>query len=243
MIGRRVMVEFPLDATKRAFFRGQIQKVSTMMRADADQTIHEIHYVVFEDGEEFWMNLKEQEAMGRVVWPPEETTAAEGEDAKPAASAATRRRKRAAPPAGATATRKRLATMYVSHTRRASDNASSSNNDTEQEALPDWLDDMKQWLITVPHGPQNKVSAEETAKKTMVMVRQLVQGHGRTYARWPNGVSFYKGIKVDLDFDFKRMYEEAQAFEEKYGKDKSSCVLRSPIKKLELYQEYRRNQS
>lgn len=146
LVGRCVMVEFPFDAEsgtkkrRQAFFRGKVQQASMMMRADKDQSIQQIQLVVFEDGEEYWMNLKEQQALGRVVWPQEEET--EDGHSKPAASAAVSR-KRTAPPSAATVSqepkkpypKKRIATMTAkpygwstSQRRRPNDDDSEDSN-------------------------------------------------------------------------------------------------------------------
>jgi hypothetical protein len=45
--------------------------------------------------------------------------------------------------------------------------------------------------------------------------------------------------KVDLTFDFGQMHDEAVRIEDTHGRDKGNgWLLKHPIRKLELYQEY-----
>ena len=70
-------------------------------------------------------------------------------------------------------------------------------------------------------------------------MRRLASGEGITYKHWPPGTVFYEGRCVDLSYDFNRMALEARNYENYYGKDKGhGWLLRHPIGKLKLYQEY-----
>ena len=49
------------------------------------------------------------------------------------------------------------------------------------EAAEGWLDDMSDFLETVPHGRNDKVVSADNARSVMKMVRILASGSGVTY--------------------------------------------------------------
>lgn len=110
----------------------------------------------------------------------------------------------------------------------------------ELENLPDWTDGMHNYLLTVPHGNSNRVVSEVNARAVMRQVAKLVAGVGITYHHWKPGTYFMKGTKVHLGMDFDGLYDDAVSMENTYGRDLGNgWLLRHPLKKLKLYQEYR----
>ena len=108
------------------------------------------------------------------------------------------------------------------------------------EDVPDWLDDMEEWLLTVPHGPGHKVVSEDNAKQVMRQVQKMVSGIGVTYHHWDGGTYFKRGVRINLKVNFSSLYDEAVEMEHIHGKDLGNgWLLRHPIRKLQLYQEYR----
>jgi hypothetical protein len=103
-----------------------------------------------------------------------------------------------------------------------------------------WMNEMEVWLKEVPHGNSQKVVSVDNARSVMRQVRRLALGEGITYLHWPVGTFFYKDTKVNLSFDFGQMHDEAVRIEDTHGRDKGNgWLLKHPIRKLELYQEYR----
>jgi hypothetical protein len=103
-----------------------------------------------------------------------------------------------------------------------------------------WMNEMEVWLKEVPHGASQKVVSVDNARSVMRQVRRLALGEGITYLHWPVGTFFYKDTKVDLSFDFGKMMIEAVRIEARHGRDKGNgWLLKHPIRKLEIYQEYR----
>lgn len=120
---------------------------------------------------------------------------------------------------------------------------------SDQEALAlqhldphkDWLNDMDLWLRTVPHGNGHKVVSADNARSVMNQVRKLVTGEGITYHHWESSVYFKKGISIHLGQNMEDLFQQAQDMEDRHGRDLGNgWLLRHPIRKLQLYQEFRR---
>ena len=112
------------------------------------------------------------------------------------------------------------------------------------QSLPDWLSDMEEWLTTVPHGNGYKVVSRDNAASVMRQVQKLVAGVGITYHHWPRGTSFKRGVKIHLGMKLNELYDEAVEMEATHGRDLGNgWLLRHPIRKLELYQQYRSSRS
>jgi hypothetical protein len=109
--------------------------------------------------------------------------------------------------------------------------------------VPDWLEDMEEWLKTVPHGNGNKVVSQDNAASVMRQVRKLVSGVGITYHHWSEGTFFKRGKHIRLNTKMEELYDQAVEMEQKHGKDLGNgWLLRHPIRKMELYQEYQLEQ-
>ena len=68
-------------------------------------------------------------------------------------------------------------------------------------------------------------------------VGQLVAGQGVRYGKWPDGIVFKENEAVRLSDDLYQLRQEAQKYEDDYGKDLGNgWLLRHPITKLMLYQ-------
>ena len=68
VLGKPVEILFEVDEGKRKeFFSGTIQQMNCALQDDKKFVV--THYVVFEDGEELWFDLSEQEEMGHLKWP------------------------------------------------------------------------------------------------------------------------------------------------------------------------------
>jgi hypothetical protein len=108
------------------------------------------------------------------------------------------------------------------------------------ESVPDWFDDMEEFLLKVPHGNGNKVVSGANARSVMNQVRKMVSGIGITYHHWSQGTYFKRGVKIHLGMDLNGFYDEAVAMEDAHGRDLGNgWLLRHPIRKMEFYQEYR----
>lgn len=105
--------------------------------------------------------------------------------------------------------------------------------------LPNWLDGMEEFLLTVPHGNANRVVSPDNAKTVMRQTRRMVAGVGIEYHRWEDGIVWKKGVKIDLSMDFDALFDEAVEFEAQHGRDLGNgWLMRHPIRKLQCYQEY-----
>lgn len=108
--------------------------------------------------------------------------------------------------------------------------------------LPNWLDEMENFLLTVPHGNAYKVVSRDNCRSVMRQVKRMVSGIGITYHHWNGKVAFKKGIKIHLGMDFNHLYQEAVSFENEHGRDLGNgWLMRHPIVKLQCYQEYCRD--
>jgi hypothetical protein len=109
--------------------------------------------------------------------------------------------------------------------------------------LPDWLEDMEEWLRTVPHGNGTKVVSSDNARTVMKQVRSLVAGVGITYRHWQEGACFQEGIKIHLGMDLDTLFDDAVEMENEFGRDLGNgWLLKHPIRKMQLYQYYRTHQ-
>ena len=118
--------------------------------------------------------------------------------------------------------------------------ASSRPRHQQQDSDTTWMDDMKIFLLTVPHGKTNKTINHDNTQKVMVTVRKLVSGEGISYHRWPKGKIFAKNEPISLmSTDFDELLIRAELWESKYGKDLGNgWLMRHGIRKLKEYQKY-----
>lgn len=243
VLGRRCMVLFREEEGRDRPYAGTVIAFKAELTNDG---VEREHYIHFDDDEKWWFDLDEQKQNERLWW-------SDVEDGKPPA------RKEASAKQAVAVTQEdeddeeeQDEEEYIEATPQKP-KAKKTRKEMEHVAVTperpwkvqrtlegnvSWIEEMKQWLLTVPHG-RGKVASEANAKTVLSKVRKLASGSGIHYAGWPEGITFYKGEKVDLSYDFDTMFEEAEQFEETYGKDKGhGWALRHPIKKLKLYQEY-----
>jgi hypothetical protein len=106
--------------------------------------------------------------------------------------------------------------------------------------VPDWLEEMEDFLMSVPHGHGNRVVGEANASSVMRQVQKLVSGVGITYHHWSEGTRFKRGVKTHLGMNFDKLYDEAVEMENKHGRDLGNgWLLRHPITKLKNFQQYK----
>jgi hypothetical protein len=124
----------------------------------------------------------------------------------------------------------------------ASDQSNVLVRDVTHELDDDWIAKMHTFLLQVPHGQgQSKKTVSHTnAERVIAKVRQLMSGEGITYHHWPEGIVFGENLHINiLSTNFSHLMDEAIEFEERYGRDLGNgWLLRHPIEKLRLYQEY-----
>jgi hypothetical protein len=99
--------------------------------------------------------------------------------------------------------------------------------------LPDWMDQLQDYLTYVdPVSTQN-------CRSVMRQVEKMAAGVGITYHRWKEGTWFYRGIKIDLSYDFDKLYDDAVGMENQHGRDLGNgWLMRHPITKLKNFQQY-----
>uniref|UniRef100_A0A7S1ZUF6 Uncharacterized protein n=1 Tax=Trieres chinensis TaxID=1514140 RepID=A0A7S1ZUF6_TRICV len=108
----------------------------------------------------------------------------------------------------------------------------------------DWMDDMNNFLLKVPHGGGNRTVSEDNARTVMRQVEKMVSGAGVTYHHWPSKIVFAKNRAIDLSTNFDELYREAEEYENKYGRDLGNgWLMRHPIVKLKNYQVWRLEQA
>jgi hypothetical protein len=104
----------------------------------------------------------------------------------------------------------------------------------------DWLDDLEEFLVTIPHGNGNKVISPDNCRTVMRQMRILASGAGVEYRHWKEGVIFRKGQPVTLRTDAVKVWYEAWAFQNEHGRDKGNgWLLLHPLTKLACYQSYK----
>lgn len=102
-----------------------------------------------------------------------------------------------------------------------------------QDNVPDWLDSLEEYLTDVD------AVSESNRRSVLRQVERMAAGIGITYHHWKKDTFFYKGTCIDLSFDFDKLYDEAVAFENEYGRDLGNgWLLRHPIAKLKKFQVY-----
>lgn len=221
VLGRYVLIEFLIDVNRRAWFRGQLIKCQFTWSPTAASTPKVEHFVRFDDGDERWFTLAVEEEMGRLQW----TTASSSGASLPA-----RKGKRLS--TTVTPDRKRVKTepSDESVVAESEDEEEEEDEDEEDEDDADeangnneplsyeerlsqlakepesaWMDDMRHWLETVPHGRVKKTVSPSNASKVMSQVSKLVAGKGITYKNWPSSVCFYGGVRITLNYDFDKL--------------------------------------
>ena len=106
---------------------------------------------------------------------------------------------------------------------RGDDEANSDTSSMdEKDEDSKWLHDFESWVLNVPQGKNGKISSysEANARKVIRQVGKLASGQGITMMNWPVGVYFYHDRNVDLSFDFRKMLQEVEDHESRFGKDK-----------------------
>jgi hypothetical protein len=239
VIGKWVVTHFEMDgATEQYPFVGRIQSmkrtegkvVTCRPNGDMVEEVHVqvLHQVVFHDGDEKWYDLCEEEKSGGLTWvnplPTKKDAIAVAGTYRGMPRAGPQGRSRKKPGSQAT-------TGGTLHNHDKVTESSATENrprqTTELEAeLPHWLHDMHAWLIM---RYKNKSRVRNVLKQML----GLVSGLGIRLREWPQGIVFCKGVRVDQNSDFVKLYREARIFEEKHGRDKSKGWLLSiPIQKL-----------
>lgn len=101
-----------------------------------------------------------------------------------------------------------------------------------------WIDEFKEYLEN--DEADGKKLSETNVQRTFASINGLRLGYGVNYApKKEFSVEFMKGIKIDLSMNIDKMLEDAKAFEEIIGKDKShGWIARHPLKKLALFQQH-----
>jgi len=103
--------------------------------------------------------------------------------------------------------------------------------------LPGWLEELREWLLAVDEA------SESTCQQVMRQVVKMASGVGITYHHWKTGTWFYRDTKIDLSFDFDKLYDEAVDMEDKYGIDLGNgWLMRHPLVKLKNFQQYKNEQ-
>jgi len=96
-----------------------------------------------------------------------------------------------------------------------------------------WLEQFGNFLHKV-----DEISSDNQ-RSVLKQVRKLIAGQGITYHHWPKGTVFAKGVKLTPQHDLESLYEEAVDYEDAYGRDLGNgWLMRHPIKKMILYQDY-----
>lgn len=68
VLGKRVEIQFKVG-TITQFFVGTIQKLK-MELSDGDISCH--HFIAFDDGDEYWIDLEKKESTDHLRWPEKE---------------------------------------------------------------------------------------------------------------------------------------------------------------------------
>ena len=258
VLGRCVLIKFTInDGPACAFFRGKVVEFkATLVQDDDDGSssiIERDHFIVFDDNDERWFDLRVEEEMGRLLWiddaqllPPTAAAAAATSNTSSKTLPARKRLssgRAAAKPTPAQRKKKETTTVAVTPERKKMKSAAAPGPHKQQPKImtinEKWLNEMEHWLQVIPHGNRHHVVSQANAQSVMRQVKKLVAGDGITYCGWDDGVIFYNNVNVDLSFDFEQMYEEARDFEDLHGKDKGhGWLLLHPIKKLQLFKEY-----
>ena len=103
-----------------------------------------------------------------------------------------------------------------------------------------WLEEMENFLLSIPHGRNGKVISEANCRTVMRQVRVLVSGKGIYYKHWDEGVSCFKDRAITLASDFVKLWEEARDFEHTNGRDRGNgWLMLHPITKLLCFQIYK----
>jgi hypothetical protein len=76
-----------------------------------------------------------------------------------------------------------------------------------------WVEDMREYLL---HDERLSVS---NCASVMRQVVKLAYGVGVAYGRWPLGVAFGRGFRVDMGANFDEMLSAAVDFENEHGAD------------------------
>lgn len=272
VLGKHCAIAFQVAGTgnkKLQFYPGRVTKyrrtVDVDAREESERITHE-HYVVFDDEDEVWFDLKERKSLGHLKWlhraeqdEDEEPEKEQAEDEVVPDEAASfspngHRSKQitltsnphlaqsATPPAQAATPKKRkkaqskAAVVTPDKKKKATDQKMAKPDPN----APAWINEMLEWMQTEPHGQKKTTVSATNAKSVVRQIKKLASGQGIGYKRWPDDCIFYQNQAIDLyTTDFDAMMEEARDFEDKYGEDTGhGWLLRHPIKKLKLYQKH-----
>ena len=86
---------------------------------------------------------------------------------------------------------------------------------------------------------ENQEMSVNKSKALVRQVKKLMEGKGIKYGAWPQGIVFCENLKLDLTWNFMKLYDEALSYELTYGRDKGNgWLLRHPVSKLGAYQRH-----
>ena len=97
-----------------------------------------------------------------------------------------------------------------------------------------YLDKLSEFLT------YHNACSEANVRSVMRQARLLFRGEGISYKWWPAaGRTFKKGVKFGMMSDLVELLQEAQEWENKWGKDKGNgWLMLHPIKKMMLFQQF-----
>ena len=93
-----------------------------------------------------------------------------------------------------------------------------------------WIAHMARWLEC------EQCASAQNARSLLRQVTKLALGKGVSYpSNWPDHVLFFSGRRVDLEFDFDIMLEQAKQYHCAFGEDKGhGWLLCHPIIKMKI---------
>jgi len=121
--------------------------------------------------------------------------------------------------------------------------ADPTNDEINLEEFSHWLKNIHKGSSRPRRENDNQIPtgiSESNYRSIMNRVRDLISGRGITYRNWPTDIRFHgNGQRVDLKTDLEALLKAAKNHEDQFGEDKGhGWLLRHPIKKLLLYQQY-----
>jgi len=232
VLGRHCSIKFQVpNATRLKPFPGTIKKYKAELDEDGD--VIRKHFVVFEDGDELWLDLEGEQKQRRLKW-------LNGGVASPTDGGVRPQQPDHAAPSEPPPSNKPIATTPQKKKRKMASRKATPLTPDQAARLEsaDWIDDMAYWLEHTPHGPSNKTVSSANSKSVMRQVKKLISGQGVSHVNWPSDKVFYQDRPIDLwSTNFDALLLEAKDHEQTYGGE-HGWLLTHPIRKLHLFQAY-----
>lgn len=227
-IGRRVLIEFPIQNKKTAWFQGNVCFTRTSMVKKGEISFE--HLVVYDaEGEEHWLDLRLCAKRGGMQFLGNSVPCG-ASFKKPEPKSVVIKKE-----TGDASSLKRKPSGQRQHSTPGNKRNPKIKEEREDAkvAVVDWTRGMEKWLRRTWENPGKGKIAQ-----VMKQVRMLASGAGVRCKSWDINRRAFIGTEVNLSSNLPRLIEHAKSFQEEFGMDTSAeSDLIVPLEQILCYKK------